>query len=163
FTRVQWFASGSLILTLFCLSTRPPSGEIRSCSSAAACAPPPTVPFDGLPSSFGGGAGATGGDGGAFAAAAAPPFEAPAQEQRTTRPDRTHRYQGTDEEKNHQPQRPVTEKLNEPLNQKKLPDYYLHRSNPNDAAHVEQHTYISTPTKKEAGPTNNWMEPSEAN
>src|SRR5207237_10596277 len=48
------------------------------------------------------------------------------------------------------------------LNQQKLPGCYLHRSNPNDVARVEQLTFICTPTKNEAGPTNNWMEPSEA-
>ncbi|MBL8680738.1 MAG: phosphoenolpyruvate carboxykinase (GTP) [Myxococcales bacterium] len=49
-----------------------------------------------------------------------------------------------------------------PLDQKKLPGCYLHRSNPNDVARVEHLTFICTPTKDEAGPTNNWMDPSEA-
>ena len=47
------------------------------------------------------------------------------------------------------------------LNAKKLPGCYLHRSNPNDVARMEQCTYICTPTKTMAGPTNNWMESRE--
>ncbi|MEP7077935.1 MAG: phosphoenolpyruvate carboxykinase (GTP) [Chthoniobacterales bacterium] len=47
------------------------------------------------------------------------------------------------------------------LNEQKVPRSYLHRSNPNDVARVEQFTLICTPTKDEAGPTNNWAEPAE--
>src|SRR4051812_38061912 len=47
------------------------------------------------------------------------------------------------------------------LNEDKKPGSYLHRSNPNDVARVEQFTLICTPGREEAGPTNNWAEPSE--
>ncbi|MDD6394823.1 MAG: phosphoenolpyruvate carboxykinase (GTP) [Firmicutes bacterium] len=48
------------------------------------------------------------------------------------------------------------------LNEEKLPGCYLHRTAVNDVARVEARTFICAPTKEEAGPTNNWMEPSEA-
>ena len=48
-----------------------------------------------------------------------------------------------------------------PLNQNKWPGCYYHRSHPNDVARVEQCTYICTPTRDEAGPTNNWMAPDQ--
>jgi len=49
-----------------------------------------------------------------------------------------------------------------PLNQKTYPGCYLHRSNPTDVARTEHLTYVCTPRKEDAGPTNNWMAPAEA-
>ncbi|MBO5453782.1 MAG: phosphoenolpyruvate carboxykinase (GTP) [Clostridia bacterium] len=47
------------------------------------------------------------------------------------------------------------------LNQEKLPGCYYHRTAENDVARVEDRTFICTPTKEEAGPINNWMDPVE--
>lgn len=47
------------------------------------------------------------------------------------------------------------------LNQEKLPGCYYHRTAENDVARVEDRTFICTPTKEEAGPINNWMDPAE--
>ncbi len=47
------------------------------------------------------------------------------------------------------------------LNQDLLPGCYYHRTAENDVARVEDRTFICTPTKEEAGPINNWMDPTE--
>ncbi len=48
------------------------------------------------------------------------------------------------------------------LNEKTYPNCYLHRSHPNDVARTENLTFISTASKDDAGPTNNWMTPQDA-
>jgi phosphoenolpyruvate carboxykinase (GTP) len=48
------------------------------------------------------------------------------------------------------------------LNQQKLPGCYLHRSAPHDVARTEHLTFICTPRRDDAGPTNNWMSPADA-
>src|SRR6516164_186771 len=45
------------------------------------------------------------------------------------------------------------------LHEKTYPNCYLHRSNANDVARTEHLTFICTPEKDDAGPTNNWMDP----
>jgi len=79
-----------------------------------------------------------------------------------TKPDQIVWCDGSEEEKERLTELCVKAGVLIPLNQDKLPGCYLHRSNPNDVARVEQLTFICSKEKENAGPTNNWMAPAEA-
>ncbi|MCG3171983.1 MAG: Phosphoenolpyruvate carboxykinase [GTP] [Myxococcota bacterium] len=78
------------------------------------------------------------------------------------KPDRIVWCDGSEEERRRLTEEAVAQGILIPLNQQKRPGCYLHRSNPNDVARVEHLTFICTPNREEAGPTNNWMAPDEA-
>lgn len=81
---------------------------------------------------------------------------------RLTKPDRIVWCDGSPEERERMLEEAVGKGLLLPLNPKKRPGSYLHRSDPNDVARVEHLTFICTRTREEAGPNNNWMDPQEA-
>src|SRR6201992_3469081 len=81
---------------------------------------------------------------------------------RLCKPDHVVFVDGSEEEKNRFTELALADGTLMALNQQKRPGCYLARSNPNDVARVENLTFICTPTKEEAGPTNNWMAPDEA-
>ena len=78
-----------------------------------------------------------------------------------TKPDQVFWCDGSETEKEYLTAQAVAQGVLIKLNQEKLPGCYYHRSNPNDVARVEQCTFICTPSKEEAGPTNNWAAPKE--
>ncbi len=80
---------------------------------------------------------------------------------RLTTPDRIVWCDGSEDERRRLTAMAVQAGTLIPLSQQKKPGSFLHRSNPNDVARTEQLTFICTPNKDDAGPTNNWSPPDE--
>lgn len=79
-----------------------------------------------------------------------------------TKPDNIVWIDGSEEEKATLLKQSLDAGELEELDQEKLPGCYHHRTAVNDVARVEHLTFICTSKKEDAGPTNNWMSPSEA-
>ncbi|MBI2983883.1 MAG: phosphoenolpyruvate carboxykinase (GTP), partial [Chloroflexi bacterium] len=80
---------------------------------------------------------------------------------RMCKPDRVCWCDGSEDERDRLIGEAVSAGVLTPLDHSKRPGSYYSRSNPNDVARTEELTFVCTPTREEAGPTNNWMAPAE--
>jgi phosphoenolpyruvate carboxykinase (GTP) len=79
-----------------------------------------------------------------------------------TTPDRIVWCDGSQEEYDRLIEEMVADGTMTKLNEEQHPGSYLHRSHISDVARTEHLTFICTPTKDEAGPTNIWKSPEDA-
>lgn len=79
-----------------------------------------------------------------------------------TTPDKVVWIDGSEEQREALRKEAIASGELEKLNDEKLPGCFLHRTQPNDVARVEDRTFICSRKEEDAGPTNNWMEPQKA-